>query len=91
MIIGDVVGNIWATKKEESLNGLKLMIVKRVDSYSSSENESFVAVDFVGAGIGDKVLVTTGSSARISMDQPNSPVDAAIVGIIDEVEVMGEE
>ncbi|MCP3923274.1 MAG: EutN/CcmL family microcompartment protein [Desulfobacterales bacterium] len=91
MIIGDVVGNIWATKKEESLNGLKLMIVKRVDSYGSSENESFVAVDFVGAGIGDKVLVTTGSSARISMDQPNSPVDAAIVGIIDEVEVMGEE
>ncbi len=91
MIIGDVVGNIWATKKEESLNGLKLMIVKRVDSYSSSGNESFVAVDFVGAGIGDKVLVTTGSSARISMDQPNSPVDAAIVGIIDEVEVMGEE
>ncbi len=91
MIIGEVVGNVWATRKNESLNGLKLMVVKRVDSYKSTENERFVAVDFVGAGIGDKVLVTTGSSARIAMDNPDSPVDATIVGIIDEVEVMGKE
>ncbi len=91
MIIGEVVGNVWATRKNESLNGLKLMVVKRIDSYKSTESERFVAVDFVGAGIGDKVLVTTGSSARIAMDNPDSPVDATIVGIIDEVEVMGKE
>ncbi len=91
MIIGEVVGNVWATRKEDSLKGLKIMVVKKVFSDKNTENESFVAVDFVGAGIGDKVLVTTGSSARLAMDQPNSPVDATIVGIIDNVEVMGKE
>ncbi|MCG8567762.1 MAG: EutN/CcmL family microcompartment protein [Desulfobacterales bacterium] len=87
MIIGEVIGNVWATRKEESLNGLKLMVVKRIDPVDEKRAEGFVAVDFVGAGIGDRVLVVMGSSARKALDDHTVPVDATIVGIIDEVEV----
>lgn len=90
MIIGEVIGNIWATRKEESLSGLKLMVVKRIDTVNSGNSDSFVAVDCVGAGIGERVLVTTGSSARKALDNTSAPVDATIVGIIDEVEVRRE-
>lgn len=90
MIIGKVIGNVWATRKEESLNGLKLMVVRRLDLGAEGAGESFVAADCVGAGIGERVLVTTGSSARKAMSSPDMPVDAAIVGIIDEVEVRPE-
>lgn len=74
MIIGEVVGSVWATKKEESLNGSKLLVVE-------TENKSIIAVDRIGAGVGDEVLVCFGSSARIA--SADAPVDAAIVGIID--------
>lgn len=88
MIVGKVIGNVWATRKEEGLSGMKLMVVRRLDACTNEELDTLVAVDFIGAGIGDRVLVTTGSSARkagrISGD---APVDATIVGIIDEVEV----
>lgn len=87
MIIGDVVGNVWATRKSDSLTGLKLMIVRRLDVYARKELESFVAADLVGAGIGERVLVATGSAARQTQDLSGVLVDAAIVGIIDEVEV----
>jgi len=93
MIICEVIGNVWATRKEDSLNGLKLMVVKRIDITDTSidKNETFVAVDFIGAGIGERVLVVTGSSARKSLDREDIPVDATIVGIIDEVEQKTEE
>lgn len=83
MMIGRVVGNVWATRKEDSLSGLKLMVVKRVDLSSKEELESFVAVDCVGAGIGEQVLVATGSSARKALKNQEAPVDASIIGIID--------
>lgn len=85
MIIGQVIGNVWATRKEESLNGLKLMVVQRIDPVNAGQQESFVAADCVGAGIGERVLVVHGSSARKAMKCPDIPVDAAIVGILDEV------
>ena len=87
MIVGKVTGNVWATRKEDSLSGLKLMIVSRVDASTNEEKDSFVAVDQVGAGKGDRVLVATGSSARVALPINASPVDATIVGIIDEMEV----
>jgi ethanolamine utilization protein EutN len=87
MIIGKVIGNVWATKKEESLNGLKLLIVKPLDYYSGQEGSTLVAVDNVGAGKGDVVLVVKGSSARRALINQDAPIDATIVGIIDEVEV----
>ena len=76
MIIGTVMGSVWATKKEESLNGYKLMLVKTYDKL-------VVATDRVGAGVGDRVLLTFGSSAHIAEDVP---IDASIVGIIDSLE-----
>ena len=87
MIIGIVIGNAWATKKEDSMNGLKLMVVRRIESTDDSRLESFVAADCVGAGIGEMVLVSVGSSARQALSSPNIPVDAAIVGILDKVEI----
>lgn len=85
MIVGEIMGNVWATRKEDTLNGLKLMVVQRIDLVNGvSYHESFVAVDCVGAGIGERVLVTLGSSARHALPNANMPVDAAIVGILDE-------
>ena len=84
MHIGRVIGNVWATRKEEALGGLKLMVVQRLDRATNEAHESFVAVDCLGAGIGDQVLVVTGSSARKALRNQEAPVDAAIVGIIDE-------
>lgn len=83
MMVCKVIGNVWATRKEETLSGLKLMVVRRVDISNDEEYESFVAVDCVGSGIGEPVLVVTGSAARKAVTNPDTPVDAAIVGIID--------
>lgn len=87
MIIGEVVGNVWATRKDEGLNGLKLLIIKPVDYYKRGDYSTLVAADFIGAGIGETVLVATGSSARKVLDKDGSPIDATVVGIIDTVEV----
>jgi ethanolamine utilization protein EutN len=87
MIIGTVIGNVWATKKMDSLNGLKLMIVQRTRLAPDASGDSFVAVDCAGAGVGEQVLVVTGSSARRALRSSSMPVDAAIVGILDKVEV----
>lgn len=88
MMICKVIGNVWATKKEESLEGKKLMVVQQTDTYGEDETgESFVAADVVGAGIGERVLVVNGSTARKALGGDQVPIDAAIVGIIDSVEV----
>ena len=88
MIICKVVGHVWATKKEESLEGSKLMVVEQTDtSGDQSSTETFVAADIVGAGIGERVLVVTGSTARKDFGRDDIPIDAAIVGIIDSLEV----
>ena len=82
MIIGKVVGTVVSTRKCDTLIGSKFMIVEPIPSLKV-ENR-IVAVDKVGAGIGELVLVAQGSAARIGCDMEKSPVDAAIVGIIDE-------
>lgn len=87
MEIGKVVGNVWATRKDENLNGLKLLVIKPVDYYSDHDSMTFVAADNIGAGIGEMVLVVKGSSARVCFGKEYVPVDATVVGIIDNVEV----
>lgn len=87
MIIGKIVGNVWATRKDEGLNGLKLLIVKPQDQYTDKDLPTFVAADTIGAGIGETVLVVRGSSARMGLTSKNIPIDAMIVGIIDTVDV----
>jgi ethanolamine utilization protein EutN len=79
MIIGKVVGSVVSTRKNENLVGSKFMIIK-----PQQGEETFVAVDNVGAGIGENVLVATGSAARIGCGHNTAPIDAAIVGIIDD-------
>lgn len=87
MIIAKVAGNLWATRKEETLVGRKLMIVQPAALTGEETGECFVAVDAVDAGIGDMVLVATGSGARKAVGQESSPIDATIVAIIDIHEV----
>jgi len=88
MIIARVIGNVWATRKDEQLSGFKFMVVQPLNHGSNKVEEStFVAVDQIGAGVGETVLIVKGSSARRSVEKENLPVDASIIGIIDKVEV----
>ena len=82
MVIGKVVGSIIATRKNERLIGQKLLVIRPLENME--KKGEFVAIDNVGAGIGETVLVATGSAARVGCDLENAPVDAAIVGIVDE-------
>ena len=87
MVICRVVGHVWATKKEENLNGLKMMVVQEAET-SGTKKRNYVAVDVVGAGIGEKVLVVSGSTARKALVRDDVPADMAIVGIIDSLEII---
>lgn len=82
MVTAKLIDNIWATRKSELLNGYKLMLVEVTGGKDAGKR--MVAADVISAGIGDRVLVTLGSSARRMFGDDNIPVDAAIVGIIDE-------
>ncbi len=86
MLICRVIGHVWATKKEEALSGQKLMVVQE-ECTNEKNGATFVAADSVGAGIGEQVLVVTGSTARRALGTDTLPIDSAIVGIIDEIEV----
>lgn len=81
MVIGKVVGSIVSTRKNENLVGNKFMIIEPLEEMGQGGGR-FVAIDNIGAGIGETVLVATGSAARVGME--NVPVDASIVGIVDE-------
>ncbi len=83
MIIGKVLGNVVSTRKSEKLIGNKFMIVEPIEGMKTG-SDHLVAIDNIGAGIGELVLVALGSSARVGTDNDGAPVDAAIVGIIDE-------
>lgn len=87
MVVGEVVGNLWATKKDEKLSGLKFLVVRKLDYKGKKTDNVMVAVDSVGAGIGDQVLIVAGSSARVNLGDKNIPVDATIVGIVDSLEL----
>ncbi|NLL18833.1 MAG: EutN/CcmL family microcompartment protein [Clostridia bacterium] len=84
MLIGRVKGPIWSTRKDESLVGAKFMVVQLLDTPEEGKGRIIVAVDMIGAGVGERVLITQGSSARRMAGFQNAPVDAVIVGIIDE-------
>lgn len=86
-----VEGHVWATKKEPQLEGLKFMIVRDLQTNGSAEKACYVAIDMVGAGVGEKVLVVSGSTARRAVGADDRPVDSAIVGIIDSIEVDREQ
>jgi microcompartment protein CcmK/EutM len=87
MILARVVGTVVATRKDERLLGSKLLLVRQVDPRGKDEAAYMVAVDTVDAGTSDRVLIVQGSSARMASGLKDCPVDAAIVGVIDAVEV----
>ena len=82
MLRGIIRGHIVSTRKQEALIGSKFMEVQIMKN-GELTNEYIVAIDSVGAGIGETVLITTGSSARLALHNTNSPADAVIVGIVD--------
>ena len=87
MILGRVVGTVVATRKDEKLAGKKLLIVRTLDPETGKEEGYTVAVDTVGAGVGETVICVSGSSARLAAGMKDHPVDTAIVGIVDTVQI----
>ncbi len=87
MWVGKIIGTLVATPKDDSLTGSKLLIVQPVKFGSRPAGNPIVAVDTIGAGTGETVLVVDGSSARHVTGNPQAAVDAAIIGIIDSIEI----
>ena len=87
MLLARVVGTVVATRKDERLLSTKLLLVRPVDPQGKAEGGYLVAIDTVDAGVGETVLIVSGSSARMASGLKDTPVDAAIVGIVDSVEV----
>jgi len=87
VFLGKVIGTVWSTKKDENLVGSKLLIVKQLDLDMNEKNSFVVAVDSVGAGEGEVVLVATGSSARQTTITKNRPIDAVIMAIVDKLDI----
>src|SRR5258708_38477054 len=85
MILAGIVGTVVATRKDARLEGKKLLVVKPISPQGDDEPGYMIAVDTVGSGFSETVLVVTGSSARNAAECKDRPVDAAIVGIVDEV------
>ena len=90
MVLGRVIGTLVASRKEPTLEGLKLLVVRACDVKGNPTGGIAVAVDAVGAGIGEVVLYASGSSARQTQVTQNRPVDATIMAIVDEIAVGGE-
>lgn len=88
MYVCKVIGMVVATRKDDSLVGTKLLIVQQTDMNGEPKGYPEVAVDSVGAGTGELVLVSKGSAARHVFENHSSPIDSAIVGIIDSLEVL---
>lgn len=86
MILGRVYGSVVSTHKLESLVGYKFMLVQCIEN-GSLVDKFLVAVDIIGAGIGEDVIITRGSGARMALGKPDAPVDAVIVGILDEKQI----
>jgi len=87
MILGKVIGTVWATRKDEAMVGMSLQIVRHIDIDFKMKDAFVVAVDTVQAGVGDVVLVAMGSSARQTAVTKNKPVDAVIMAVVDKLDV----
>ncbi len=90
MVLGKVIGTLVASRKEPTLEGLKLLVVRACDVDGKLTGGIAIAVDAVGAGVGEVVLYASGSSARQTTVTKDRPVDATIMAIVDEVAVDGE-
>ena len=88
MLIAQVIGTVVATRKHERMVGSKIQIVQPLDSKGGDKKgDPFVAIDAVGAGVGERVLVVRGSGARYAVSNEQCPIDATIIGIIDRIDI----
>jgi len=87
LVLGKVIGTVWATRKDENLVGLKFLIVRQLDLDYSEKDQFMVAADSVQAGVGDVVLVATGSSARQTVLTKNKSIDAVIMAVVDKLDL----
>lgn len=87
MLLGKVVGTVWSTRKDESLVGSKFLIIRQLNLDYTPKDSTIVAVDSVGAGVGEIVLVAQGSSARQTVITQNKPIDAVVMAIVDKLDV----
>jgi microcompartment protein CcmK/EutM len=87
VLLAKIIGTVVATRKDPRLVSNKLLVVRPVDPKGKAEGAYLVAVDTVDAGVGETVLIVSGSSARMASGMKDCPVDAAIVGIVDTVEI----
>jgi len=91
MLIARVIGEIVATQKHPSHEGLKVLLVQPLNLDGSDRGDAVVAVDSVDAGVGDKVLLATeGYSAMTSVGRANSPIDMSVIGVIDHIELVAD-
>ncbi len=89
MLLGKVIGTVVASRKEPSMDGLKFLVVRQVDVEGNESSGYVVAVDAVGAGVGELVMFATGSSARQTEATDKRPCDAVVMAIVDEWDVSG--
>jgi microcompartment protein CcmK/EutM len=87
MLLAKVVGTVVATRKDERLVSSKLLVARPIDPSGTPEGNYLVAVDTVDAGVGETVLIVSGSSARMASGLKDTPVDAAIIGVVDHIDV----
>lgn len=87
MLLARIVGTVVATRKDPRLVSSKMLLVRAVDPNGKNEGNHLVAIDTVDAGVGDTVLVVSGSSARLAAGMKDMPVDAVVVGVVDHVDV----
>jgi ethanolamine utilization protein EutN len=91
LFLGKVIGTVWSTKKDENLVGAKFLIVRKLDLDLNEKSDFVVAVDSVGAGEGEVVLVATGSSSRQTDFTQDKPIDAVIMAIVDKLDISIKE
>ncbi len=87
MLLARIVGTVVATRKDERLVSSKLLVARPIDPAGKPEGSYLVAIDTVDAGVGETVLIVSGSSARMASGLKDCPVDAAVVGIVDNIDV----
>ncbi|MBI2820677.1 MAG: EutN/CcmL family microcompartment protein [Acidobacteria bacterium] len=87
MFLGRVIGTVWSTKKVPSLEGLRFLLIRPVDFGEAEGRDVVVAADTIGAGFGEAVIVAHGRAARLAVGNADLSIDAAIIGIVDRMEV----
>lgn len=87
MLLGKVIGSVWATRKYDSIKGYKIMLIQPISSAEEELGDPIVALDTVGAGPGEIIFYITASEAVIPLDVDMAPVDASIVGIVDTINI----